>query len=172
MGWWFDTPEEVMEEAKKSAECSHDHPWGIIGAQAVAIAIHDCRKLRKEYGDRPIPREEIRSKGLRRAIELYEPDYTKFNLNLEDYRNIFDETCQGTVPPALQIILESDGFEDTVRRAVSLGADADTIGAIAGSIAEALWGIPGEMKMMAMTYLDPEMIDVLDEFHEKVNERK
>ena len=78
---------------------------------------------------------------------------------------MFDETCQGTVPVALAIILDSIGFEDAVRKAVSLGADADTLGAITGSVAEALWGIPEWMKKRAMTYLPSEMQDVVKEFH-------
>lgn len=78
----------------------------------------------------------------------------------------------GTVPVALAIILESTGFEDAIRKAVSLGADADTLGAIVGSIAEALWGIPEWMKVKALTYLPWEMREVIRKFHILLNNRR
>lgn len=172
VGWWFFTADEVLEQAKLSAECSHNHPLGIQGAQAVAIAIHDCLKLRRARKANVITREDILNFGLRRAIELYSPVHSEFNLNIEDYRNIFDETCQGTVPVALAILLDSNGFEDAVRRAVSLGADADTLGAIVGSIAEALWGIPESMKKEVYSALPHEMRSVISEFRHKLNQRR
>ena len=98
-------------------------------------------------------------------------DYDYEDLNYEDYRNKFDETCQGTVPVALDIICKSDNFEDAIRRAVSLGADADTLGAIVGSIAEHIWGIPDYMIDVAMSYLPVEMQHVVNEFYEKCNRR-
>ena len=79
-------------------------------------------------------------------------------------QNRFDETCQGTVPVALWIISESTSFEDAIRKAVSLGADADTLGEIVGSIAEAIWGIPEEIKERALTYLPNEMKKVYYNF--------
>ena len=72
-----------------------------------------------------------------------------------------DETCQGTVPVAFWIINQSTSFEDALRRAVSLGADADTLGAIVGSIAEARWGIPDGMRQKVMEYLPGEMQNVI-----------
>lgn len=76
-------------------------------------------------------------------------------------QNRFDVTCQGTVPVALWVIGQSNGFEDSVRRAVALGADADTLGAIVGSIAEAIWGIPETIRLSALSFLDEEMKEVL-----------
>jgi ADP-ribosylglycohydrolase len=70
---------------------------------------------------------------------------------------------------ALAIILNSTSFEDAIRQAVSLGADADTLGAIVGSIAEALWGIPEWMKQKALSYLPDEMKAVVLEFHKRLN---
>ena len=86
-----------------------------------------------------------------------------YNINIckKDVENIFDETCQGTVPVALWIIQQSRDFEDAIRRAVSLGADADTLGAIVGSIAEAIWGIPEDIKVSALSYLDDRMKKLL-----------
>ncbi|MBQ2536335.1 MAG: ADP-ribosylglycohydrolase family protein, partial [Bacteroidaceae bacterium] len=65
-------------------------------------------------------------------------------------------------------INQSTGFEDAIRRAVSLGADADTLGAIVGSIAEAIWGIPEDMKAAALSYLDDRMKKVLTRWKESV----
>lgn len=91
---------------------------------------------------KPISEDNILWGGIDHAAMLYYEFPQNFKLNIKDYRNKFDETCNGTVPPALWIIMHSTSFEDAIRQAVSLGADADTIGAIVGSIAEALWGIP------------------------------
>jgi hypothetical protein len=93
------------------------------------------------------------------------------DLDYEDCRNRFDETCQGTVPVAFDIILKSDSFEEAIRLAVSLGADADTLGAIVGSIAEHIWGIPDYMVEKAMSYLPDEMQQIVKEFYVKCNER-
>jgi ADP-ribosylglycohydrolase len=153
IGWWFDQARDVLIESANSASCTHNHPDGITGAQAVATAIYECRKLRR----------------LCDAIEMYVEYAHRFNVNIEEHRNKFDETCQGTVPVAFAIILNSTSFEDAIRQAVSLGADADTLGAIVGSIAEALWGIPEWMKQKALSYLPDEMKAVVFEFHERLN---
>ena len=86
------------------------------------------------------------------------------NINKVDVENRFDETCQGTVPVAFWIIRQSTSFEDAIRRAVSLGADADTLGAIVGSIAEARWGIPDDIRQKTMEYLPEEMKHVIANF--------
>ena len=95
---------------------------------------------------------------------------SNYDIEIEkaDVQNRFDETCQGTVPVALWIIGESTSFEDAVRRAVSLGADADTLGAIVGSIAEAIWGIPETIKQEIMNYLPDEMKRVVTQFYDTV----
>lgn len=172
IAWWFDLQTGMYYEATKSASCTHNHPAGIDGANAVVSAISDCKRLRAEKMGRSINRQEILAFGLDHAIYEYRQDTQNFEVNIEDYRNKFDETCQGTIPVALAIILNSTGFEDAVRQAVSLGADADTLGAIVGSIAEALWGIPEWMKKKAMTYLPVEMQCVVREFHTRLNNRR
>lgn len=86
------------------------------------------------------------------------------NIRRESVLNRFDETCQGTVPVALFIISKSVNFEDAIRTAVSLGADADTLGAIVGSIAEAIWPIPEEMRRKALGYLPDDMLKVLKDW--------
>lgn len=168
IGWWFEHPHDLFTEAEKSAACTHSHEDGILGAQAVVCAIRDCRELRRDMKGKPITEDNILWGGIDHAAMLYYEFPQNFKLNIEDYRNKFDETCNGTVPPALWIIMHSTSFEDAIRQAVSLGADADTIGAIVGSIAEALWGIPEWMKKKALTYLPKEMRDVVSEFHDRV----
>ena len=155
---WFslDAREQAMKVEKATA-CTHNHPEGIKGAQAVCAAIHDClemHNLNEEVGHKLIMEH-----GLHRAIEMsgYNIDF-----ELQDVQNKFDETCQGTVPVAFWIISQSYSFEDAIRRAVSLGADADTLGAIVGSIAEAIWGIPDEIKKKALEFLPEEMQSILN----------
>ncbi len=168
IGWWFEQPSELSGHAKKSAECTHNHEEGIIGAVAVTYAIRDCRILRQDSKGKPITENDILWGGLDHAIMFYCEFPQNFKLDIEEYRNKFDETCQGTVPVALWIVLHSRSFEDAIRQAVSLGADADTLGAIVGSIAEALWGIPKWMKEKALSYLPDEMKSVAGEFHTRL----
>ena len=78
----------------------------------------------------------------------------------------FDETCQGTVPQAITCALESVSYEDAVRNAISLGGDADTLVAIAGAIAEAMHGIPDEIKRQAEDRYLAEASDMLEVIHE------
>lgn len=80
---------------------------------------------------------------------------------------MFDVTCQGSVPQAIEAFLESTDFEDAVRSAISIGGDSDTIAAITGSIAEAYYGIPESIRGQAIQYLDKSQIDILDRFEEK-----
>lgn len=172
IAWWFDYQTGMYDEAINSASCTHDHPDGIAGPLAVVSAISDCKLLRAEKNGKSISRQDILAFGLDHAIYQYRQDTHNFDVNIEDYRNKFDETCQGTVPVALAIILNSTSFEDAIRQAVSLGADADTLGAIVGSIAEALWGIPEWMKKKAMKYLPGEMQCVVRKFHTRLNNRR
>lgn len=169
IGWMFETPGDLFDQAAKTAECTHNHPEGIMGAQAVAFAIRGCRVLREESKGKKITKEDILLGGLDHAVMLYYEWPQNFELDISKYVNKFDVTCQGTVPVALWIVLHSTSYEDAVRQAVALGGDADTLGAIVGSIAEALWGIPEWMKQKAMTYLPDEMKDVVSEFHTRLN---
>ncbi|WP_347294102.1 ADP-ribosylglycohydrolase family protein [uncultured Duncaniella sp.] len=172
VGWWFTSDSGLAAEARKTAECTHNHPEGIKGAQAIAVAISNCLRLRMRKNGKKIAKTEIYDEGLYEAISYYSVDPRLWKIDLDKFRNRFDETCQGTVPVALGIILNSTGFEDAIRKAVSLGADADTLGAIVGSIAEALWGIPEWMKRKVMTYLSQEMKEVVKEFHHGVVVRR
>lgn len=165
IGWAFDDEESVLANAKASAECTHNHPEGIKGAQTVALAIHLALKMQKVHAGKTITRHDIKEMIIDPCIDFSGYD---LNINYEDVMNHFDETCQGTVPVALYIISNSTSFEDAVRRAVSLGADADTLGAIVGSIAEAIWPIPNAMCEKALEYLPIEMQNVLTDFNRSV----
>jgi ADP-ribosylglycohydrolase len=151
----------VLEEAKKTALCTHDHPEGVKGAQTVALAIFVANQHR---------RCNEQTKDVVKSVIDACVDFSGYDIDIrkEDVENKFDETCQGTVPVALWVINQSTGFEDAIRRAVSLGADADTLGAIVGSIAEAIWGIPEDMKAAALSYLDDRMKKVLTRWKESV----
>ncbi len=153
---------KILSEAERTAECTHNHPEGIKGAQAVALAIANCRELHNKYDH--ISQAEI-AEGLKPSVEQFGYD---INIQMKRVVNKFDETCQGTVPVAFWIISNSNSFEDAIRKAVSLGADADTLGAIVGSIAEVIWEIPTSMKRKALSYLPDDMKRVLTEFDELV----
>lgn len=156
---WYDNVDEVLDAAAATALPSHNHDEGIKGAQTVALAIFKAL----QYGEQaPEHIDEI----LDECVQFSGYD---INIKKADVINRFDETCQGTVPVALWIIGISDGFEDAVRKAISLGADADTLGAIVGSIAEAIWGIPEEIKQEILEYLPLEIKKVIAQFYDNIN---
>lgn len=155
---WFDDEAQVLEAAKATALPTHNHPEGIKGAQTVALAIFKALVYnRASYQDAPMHIDEI----LQACVEFSDYD---INMPKSSVMNKFDETCQGTVPVALKIISMAANFEDAIRMAVSLGADADTLGAIVGSIAEAIWGIPLEMRMDFKYLLPEDMHRVIIDF--------
>ena len=161
VGWAFADEESVLANAEKSASCTHNHPEGIKGAQTVALAIHLALKMRKASEGETITHTAIKELILDPCVSFSGYD---INICKEDVMNKFDETCQGTVPVALWIISQSNSFEDAIRRAVCLGADADTLGAIVGSIAEVIWDIPNDMRKKALAYLPQEMQNIVRNF--------
>ena len=158
VAYWYKHIDEVLYAAAATAKPSHNHDEGIKGAQTVVLAIFRALQFGSEASQHI---EEI----LTECVEFSGYD---ISIKKENVINRFDETCQGTVPVALWIIGESTSFEDAVRKAVSLGADADTLGAIVGSISEAIWGIPESMKTEIMAYLPAEMKVVVKEFYEHI----
>jgi ADP-ribosylglycohydrolase len=158
---WYGNVDEVLDAAAATAIPSHNHDEGILGAQTVALAIFKALQFGNEA---PEHINEILEECVKFA------GYT-INIRKEDVINRFDETCQGTVPVALWIIGESTSFEDAVRKAVSLGADADTLGAIVGSIAEAIWGIPDDLKQGILEYLPEEMRAIVEKFYNHINKK-
>ena len=143
------TEEEAKLLARKVTEISHDHPEGLKGAEATAVAIFLARK--------GATKEEIR----KRMSSYYDLNFTIDGIR-KTYK--YNETCQDTVPQAIEAFLESDSFEDTIRIAISLGGDSDTMAAIAGGIAEAHYGIPDRIKNSAMKYLDDELLGIYKEW--------
>ncbi len=144
IGWLFDTLEQVKEEAMMSAIPTHDHPEGIKGAVATASAIFLARTEGKE--------------AMLEAMREYYPEWREPQLG----KNPSDETCQGTMPIVFGIINKATSFEEAIRYAIAVGGDSDTIGAIVGGIAEAIWGVPEEMQAKALQYLPFEMAAVVN----------
>lgn len=148
VAWYFHSLEKVQQFAEISAKVTHDHPEGIKGASAVATAIFMARNGRdKDY--------------IKRYIELkYHYDFSKTLDEIRPNYN-FDETCQGTVPVAFEVFFEAESFEDTLKKAISMGGDSDTLAAIACSIAEGFYPIPKELKEKALAVLDRKILSML-----------
>jgi ADP-ribosylglycohydrolase len=147
----FDELSQVLAEAKRSADATHNHPEGVKGAQAVAAAILLARKGRSKTDIRQYIEESF-SYHLHVQLDVIRPAYS------------FDETCQGSVPQAIISFLESTDFEDAIRNAVSLGGDADTQACIAGAIAHAFYGVPQHIEAEVMRRLTPDLKLITQEF--------
>jgi len=158
-GWLYDDLDEVLHTAALTAEVTHDHPEGIKGAQAIAAAILMARKGRSDAE----PVDEIKA-GIKAYVAGafdYDLDRTLDEIR-PDYR--FYEICQKSVPEAIIAFLEGEDYEDTIRKAVTLGGDSDTIACMSGGIAEALYGMPGELRQAAFDRLDPESREIVERF--------
>lgn len=142
VGWLARTEGEVETLAQIVTEVTHNHEEGIKGAVAVALAIYLARR---NYTKQEIAREMEDFYDLDFTIDQIRPTYQ------------FSESCQKTVPPAIVAFLESSSFEDAIRLAVSVGGDSDTLAAITGAIAEAYYGIPDDLRKIALGYLDEEL---------------
>lgn len=157
-GWLFDDPFTTRRYARLSAEVTHNHPEGLKGAESVAMAIFWARKGK----DKVFIREYIETEfgyDLSATCDAIRPGYS------------FDVSCQGSVPQSIIAFLESDSFEDAVRNAISLGGDTDTMGAMAGSIAEAYYGIPEDIKAAALDIIPEDMREVVRKFEAVKAER-
>ena len=155
VGFAYSSEEEVLLQAKLSAACTHNHPEGIKGAQATALAIFLARTGQTK--------ETIRGRiagqfdyNLDRTLAQIRPDYR------------FDVSCQGSVPEAILAFLESGSYEEAVRNAISLGGDSDTLACIAGGIAEAFYGgVPEEIRTPALAILSADLREVVQEFYRR-----
>ena len=157
VGFAFNSVDEVLDEARKTAEVTHDHPEGIKGAQATALAVYLARSGTSK-GEIKGEIHERFAYDLSRKLDEIRPTYS------------FDESCQGTVPEAIIAFLESDSFEDAIRNAVSLGGDSDTLACITGGIAQAFYKeIPCEIETAVRARLPMEFIQVLDLFQSTFN---
>jgi ADP-ribosylglycohydrolase len=155
IGFAFADAKSTLAEAKRSAEVTHNHPEGIKGAQAVALAIWMAR----QGEDRD---------AIRQAIEKQFGYDLSRTCDFIREMGKFDETCQGSVPEAITCFLESTDFEDCIRLSVSFGGDSDTIACIAGGIAQAYYReIPDWIVEETRARLPLEFLEILDRFEER-----
>lgn len=155
VGFAYNDLESVILESKNSAEVTHNHPEGIKGAQATAIAIYMARKGQTKEQIKTAIAKSF-SYNLDRTLDQIRPVYQ------------FNESCQETVPEAIIAFLESTDFEDAIRNGISLGGDSDTLTCITGGIAEAFYGgVPQDIADKALSYLPQEMREVVEEFRER-----
>lgn len=156
---WFNEEYEMLDAAAGTAMPTHNHDEGVKGAQTVALAIFKAMQYnRQRYQEASLHIDEI----IEECVKFSGYD---IHMSRSSVLNKFNETCQGTVPVALKIISISHSFEDAIRLAVSLGADADTLGAIVGSMAEAIWGIPFEIRNRVEEYLPEDMQHIIWQFY-------
>lgn len=141
-GWAANSLDEALLLARLSAEVTHNHPEGIKGAQAVAAALY-----------------LLRSGADKTAVRDYVSRFYDLNFTLDEIRPTyqFEVSCQKSVPHAINAFLEADSFEDTIKTALSIGGDSDTIAAIAGSLAEACYPIPQDLEERAFAKLTPHL---------------
>ncbi len=155
VGFAFDTEDEVLGEAEKTANISHNHPEGVKGAQATALAVFLARMghTKEEI------RDQIRQRfgyNMHRTVDDIRPTY------------YFDVSCQGTVPEAIIAFLDSTSYEDAVRNAISLGGDSDTLACITGGIAEAFYrDVPDDIRAKVRELLTQGLLGIAEAFREK-----
>ena len=155
VGFAFPSLDMVLREAEKSAAVTHNHPEGIRGAQAIAASIFLARSGESKGRIRSYIEESF-GYNLQQTLDEIRPWYR------------FDETCQGSVPQAIIAFLESDSYEDAVRKAISLGGDSDTLACMTGGIAQAFYeNIPDYIAKTVRETLNPEMLEVIDLFNDK-----
>ena len=156
-GWLYDSLEETRRIARLTADVTHNHPEGIKGAEAVASAIYLARTGHSKEEIRDYVVKEF-GYDLSRTCDEIRPTYTHI------------ESCQKTVPEAFAAFFEGTDYEDVIRTGISLGGDTDTLACIAGSMAEAFYGVPDELKIECRRHLPSVMKVVLDEFEEALAE--
>jgi ADP-ribosylglycohydrolase len=155
VGWYANSLDEVMAEAQKSAEVTHNHPEGIKGAQSTAVAIYMARTGKNKDEIKKFLMETFHY-DLDREINDIRPNYE------------FDVSCQGSVPEAIIAFLESTDFENAIRLAISIGGDSDTIACITGGIAEAYYQeVPDNIIENVLGILPQELIKIIEEFSVK-----
>ena len=152
VAWYANSLEECLDFAKASAEVTHNHPEGIKGAVVTAGATYLAR-----------------TGATTDEIKAFVAKYYKINFTLDEIRPTyqFNETCQDTVPQAMQAFFESTSFEDAIRNAISIGGDSDTLAAITGSVAEAYYGMTDREEQSVTDRLDSTLLKILDDFLER-----
>lgn len=151
VGWLYDSIERTREVAIWTAAVTHNHPEGIKGAEAVASAIFLART--------GVSKDEIDDY----IVDNFGYDMTR---SCDEIRPTYHhaESCQETVPEAITAFFEGKDFEDVIRTAVSLGGDCDTLTCISGSIAEAFYGVPENLKKECRKRMKGDMLKVMDKF--------
>jgi ADP-ribosylglycohydrolase len=155
VGFAFSSEDEVLRQARLTAEITHNHPEGIKGAEAIALAVFLARTTR----DKALIRNRIArlfGYDLDRPLDSIRPTYS------------FDVSCQGTVPEAIVAFLESGSYEDAIRNAISLGGDSDTLACITGGIAEAFYGgVPAAITGNVEQILASDLWEITEQFRAK-----
>lgn len=159
VGFYFNDIKSILEETKLATIPSHNHDDAITGAQAVTAAIYFARK-------------GYSKKDIKTLLEFYFDYNLNFSLSKLQHNYKFSSRTSESVPQAIFCFLESSSFEDAIRKSVSIGGDSDTIAAITGSISEAYYGIPEELKEKALSFLPPEYIKIVKDFYEELELRK
>ena len=155
IGFAFDTLKDVLKEAKRSAIVTHNHRDGIKGAQAVAAAVFLARSGESKVNIKHLL-EGMFTYNLSRKLDEIRPTY------------MFDASCKGSVPEAIIAFLDSEHFEDAIRKAISIGGDSDTIACITGAIAQAYYKkIPADMIQNTLFRLDAGMKTIIKQFNER-----
>jgi ADP-ribosylglycohydrolase len=154
VGFVFDNLEETLQEAKRSAEVTHNHSEGIKGAQATASAIYLARQGESKESIRRYIEKQF-GYDMNRTVEDIRPSY------------FFNESCRQTVPEAIISFLDSTDFESAVKLAISLGGDADTLACIAGGIAELFYGgVPEDIAVKGKSLLDSTLLKIVNQFYD------
>lgn len=141
---------EAVALSKAVIEITHNHPEGLKGAEATTIAVYMART----------------GSSLMAIRDCIVKNYYPINFTLDSIRDTyqFNETCQDTVPQALEAFFESTSFEDAIRNAISIGGDSDTLAAITGAVAEAYYGVPNNIRKHALKFLDDRLLKILLDF--------
>ena len=152
VAWCAGSLDEALALAKASAVVTHNHPEGIKGAEATAGAIYLAR-----------------NGATMDEIKEFVKGYYNINFTLDSIRfsYYFNETCQETVPQALEAFFESKSFEDAIRCAISIGGDSDTLAAITGSVAEAFYGVSKSEKEAVTSRLTPHLLGIIERFEKR-----
>ena len=150
VGFVADSIEQAKYLSQAVTQVSHNHPEGIKGAEAVAVAIFLARK----------------GYGLFEIRDYIDENYYPMDFTLDKIRDsyTFDVTCPGSVPQDFQAFFESTSFADAVRNAISIGGDSDTIAAICGGLAEAYYGLSDEIRQATLSFLDNRLLEIVVEF--------
>lgn len=148
VGWLHHGEARVLDEARRAVDITHNHPEGINGAQVIAYCVY-------------LLRGGAHKTSIKQFVERW---YGKLP-SWRPFSNPFNETCMNAVPVSVSCFLESTDFEDAIRKAILVGGDSDTIGAITGSLAEAYYGVPDALRRKSLEYLPGSMRAIVDQFY-------